>query len=175
MHVRFLAPDVAIIHTRFHIDAQQGRIPGRGAGALVPDRLAGAVRLGDDRGNGVRYARACFPPWVCFGNRRPGRHRRRSLTLWDEGAVADAPPSGCARSTAPFGDASSNGFPPARMAKDYVAVYRSLLERPSISARETTSTDAADRVLEKSRMDMGRMVIEVAGLPKRVTFSKWVR
>jgi hypothetical protein len=61
-------------------------------------------------------------------------------------------------------------FSSARMAKDYVAVYRSLLERPSISARETT-VPTPRPVLEKKRMDMGRMVIEVAGLPKRVTFS----
>ncbi len=56
--------------------AQQDRIFGRGAGAFVPDRLAGAVRFGDDRGDGVRHTRPCFPPGFRFGSRRPRRHGR---------------------------------------------------------------------------------------------------
>ena len=36
--------------------APEGRVPGRRGGAAVPDRLARAVRPGDDRGDGVRHA-----------------------------------------------------------------------------------------------------------------------
>ena len=36
-------------------DAEE-RVPGRRGGAAVPDRLAGAVRAGHDRGDGVRHA-----------------------------------------------------------------------------------------------------------------------
>ena len=37
-------------------EQREGRLPGQRGGAAVPDRLAGAVRPGDDRGDGLRHA-----------------------------------------------------------------------------------------------------------------------
>ena len=64
-------------------------------------------------------------------------------------------------------------FSSARMAKNYGSTVRCSSGRPCRNARRQFRCH--DRYWKKSRMDMGRMVIEVAGLPKRVTFSKWVR
>jgi hypothetical protein len=51
------------------------------------------------------------------------------------------------------------------MAKDYVAVYRSLLKRPSISERET-AVPMRRPVLEESRMDSVLTAIERTALRK---------
>ena len=40
----------------------QGSVPRPGAGGAFSDRVAGAVRPGDDRGDGVRHARRRIPP-----------------------------------------------------------------------------------------------------------------
>ena len=41
---------------------REGRVPRQRPGAAVPDRLAGAVRPGDDRGHGLRHAGHRLPP-----------------------------------------------------------------------------------------------------------------
>ena len=51
------------------------RVPGRRGGAAVPDRLAGAVRPGDDRGDGVRHAGGRVP--LRLGARGDARRRVR--------------------------------------------------------------------------------------------------
>ena len=61
-------------------------------------------------------------------------------------------------------------FSSVRMAEDYVAVYRSLLERPSISERETT-VPLPRPVSEERRMDRVFTAIERAALPKRGVYS----
>ena len=55
--------------------APQAELPRRGARAAVSDRLAGAVRPGDDRGHGVRHAGARLPQRLGAGGHRRGRHR----------------------------------------------------------------------------------------------------
>ena len=63
---------------------RQGRVPRQCAGAAVSDRLAGAVRPRDDRGDGVRHAGDRV--WPRFGARghaggRHRFHRMRSSTM----------------------------------------------------------------------------------------------
>ena len=53
----------------------QDQVPGRGARAAVPDRLAGAVRPRHDRGDGLRHARPGFQKWRSGRGDRRGRHR----------------------------------------------------------------------------------------------------
>ena len=55
--------------------AGEERVPGRRGGAAVPDRLAGAVRPGDDRGDGVRHAGGRVP--LRLGARGDARRRVR--------------------------------------------------------------------------------------------------
>jgi hypothetical protein len=57
-------------------------------------------------------------------------------------------------------------FSSARMASDYVALYRSLLERPSILERETT-VPLPRPVWKEKRMDRVFTAIARAALPKR--------
>ena len=54
----------------------QEQVPGRGARAAVPDRLARAVRARHDRGDGLRHARAGVPQ---RGGARGDRRRRDGL------------------------------------------------------------------------------------------------
>jgi hypothetical protein len=58
-------------------------------------------------------------------------------------------------------------FSSVLMANDYVAVYRSLLERPSVSERETT-VPMPRPVLEKSLMDRVLTAVERTAPPKRM-------
>ena len=88
-----------------------------------------------------------------------------SLTLWTRRCSCS--PSDRARSTRRSATVRATVF--LRAHGQDLWVYRSLLERPSIG-RETT-VPMPDWYWKKSRMDMGRIVIQVAGLPKRVTFS----
>jgi hypothetical protein len=53
------------------------------------------------------------------------------------------------------------------MANDYVAVYRSLLERPSISERETT-VPMPRPVLENKLNGQGLTGVERTALPTRI-------
>ena len=111
-----------------------GEIYGRGEGGLarrrqraaVPDRLAGAVRHGGDRGAGVRHARHRVEPRVgARGDRArpsPGssstRSKRRSR------------PCGCADGSRPRGSAarrSSGDSPPSAWPATTCAVYDGLL------------------------------------------------
>ena len=65
-----------------------------------------------------------------------------------------------------FGDGSSQRFSSARMATDYVALYRSLLQRPPISEREMT-VPLPRPVLEKKlngHGDRSRRAAETGGL-----------
>jgi len=61
-------------------------------------------------------------------------------------------------------------FSSARMATDYVALYRSLLNRPSISERETI-VPLPRPVLEKKLNGQVFTAIERAALPKQVVYS----
>ena len=58
-------------------EAQKDDFLGNAARAAVPDRLAGAVRAGDDRGDGVRHAGGRVPPRLGARGDR-GRCRRAS-------------------------------------------------------------------------------------------------
>ena len=85
------------------------RLPGQRDRAPVPDRLAGAVRPGDDRGDGLRHAGDRLALRLGAGGGRPGRHRvhRRGE---DEAVAAvgrlDASTGGV------FGACSSGASPP---------------------------------------------------------------
>ncbi len=72
--------------------ARKERIPRRGAGAAVPDRLAGAVRAVHDRSDGLRHAGARLPLRLGAGDHRPRRHRsdRRHDGRGGENAAAGA-------------------------------------------------------------------------------------
>src|SRR5713101_4855234 len=65
-------------------------------------------------------------------------------------------------------------FSSARMATDYVALYRSLLKRPSISERETI-VPLPRPVLEKKLNGQVFTAIERAALPKQVAFQSVVQ
>ena len=51
-------------------ERQKDRVSRRSLGAAVSDRLAGAVRADNDRGDGLRDAGARLPAWVGPGNHR---------------------------------------------------------------------------------------------------------
>ena len=107
-----------------------------GAGPFVPDRLARAVRPGDDRGSdGVRDAGSGFPPGFCRGNHRPTCHGAIVDTM-DEAVIML--PRVIALDRRAVRRRFEQRFSSVRMAKDYVAVYRSLLKWPSIQERATT-------------------------------------
>ena len=76
--------------------ARQDRVPGRGAGAAVPDRLAGAVRTVHDRSHGLRHAGARLPLRLGARDHRPWRHRRDRRH--DGRGGRDAAAGACARS-----------------------------------------------------------------------------
>jgi hypothetical protein len=83
----------------------------------------------------VRHTRPCLPPGFHCGNHRP------SVT----GAIIDTMDEAMmillrviALDRRAVRRRFEQRFSSARMATDYVAVYRSLLKRPSISERETT-------------------------------------
>ena len=82
-------------------DRRKSQLPGRGSGAAVPDRLAGAVRPGHDRGDGLRHAGAGLQERLGAGGDRRGRdrlrgrhdersHPRRSGACWRSTAAACA-------------------------------------------------------------------------------------
>ena len=104
----------------------EGPVPGRGRGAAVSDRLARAVRPGDDRGDGLRYAgRRLRARLGARGHARRrvgvrGRDRRRGGGGRGEGA--GAPRQGC---RACFEDR----FTAPRMAADYVRLYEKAIHR----------------------------------------------
>ena len=64
-------PDVEFIGEIDEHD--KAELPRRGNCAVVSDRLARAVRVGHDRGNGVRYARDRLPSWISSRNHRGER------------------------------------------------------------------------------------------------------
>ena len=70
-----------------------------------------------------------------------------------------------AAAAAPFRRRFEQRFSSVRMATDYVAVYRSLLNRPSVSERETT-VPMPGAVLEKKPNGRVFTAIEPAALPK---------
>ena len=95
----------------------------RPAGA---DRLAGAVRAGDDRGDGVRHAGDRLQPRLGAGDHRGRRdrlHRRGRNQRGRRGRPALAG-STARRSASEF----EQRFTARRMALDYLAAYRSLME-----------------------------------------------
>ena len=105
---------------------RRSRVPRQRLGAAVPDRLARAVRPGDDRGHGVRHAgdrlpRGSVPEVIEHGVTgfivdERGRGEPRSAQAHLE------PPAG-----APAFRASASRA--TRMARDYLAVYRKLRKR----------------------------------------------
>jgi hypothetical protein len=108
--------------------------------------LAGAVRLGDDRGDGVRDTRPSLPPGSVS----------EIIDQGVTGAIVDTMdeavqmlPRVTALDRRAVRRRFEQRFSSVRMANDYVAVYRSLLKRPSISERETT-VPMPRPVLEKS-------------------------
>ena len=90
--------------------ASEDAIPGRGAGAAVSRRLAGAVRPLHDRGHGLRHAGPGVPLRLGAGDRRRRRHRRhrRNHGGGDRGACRASSRSTGKRCVS----ASSNAFPP---------------------------------------------------------------
>ena len=57
-------------------ERRKSKFPGRRARAAVPDRLAGAVRPGHDRSDGVRHARSRLPQRLRAGSDRQRHHGR---------------------------------------------------------------------------------------------------
>ena len=96
------------VHRRDQRRAEAG-IPVRRQGAAVPDRLAGAVRPGDDRGDGLRLPGDRLPPRLGAGGdgRRRDRLRRRERRGGGGGRRA-----ACTRSTAPMSAACSSASGP---------------------------------------------------------------
>ena len=96
----------------------------RRAGAPVPDRLAGAVRPGHDRGHGLRHARHRLPLRLGAGGRGARAHRLRRRQR--RGGASRR----CARSTGstarPIRRRFEERFTAERMARDYVALYERL-------------------------------------------------
>jgi hypothetical protein len=95
--------------------------------------LAGAVRLGDDRGDGVRHTRPCIPPGFRFGNIDQGVTGAIVDTMHE--AVMTLPRV-MELDRRAVRRRFEQRFSSVVMATDYVAVYRSLLKQPSISERE---------------------------------------
>ena len=106
-------------------DAQKPDVPVRRARADLPDRLAGAVRPGDDRGDGLRHAgdRLQLRLGARSDRRRCHRlHCRRHRCRGRGGR--QAPQAGPARVRATF----DRRWTARRMAEDYVDVYESLAQ-----------------------------------------------
>ena len=105
----------------------KARFPERRHRAAGADRLAGAVRAGDDRGDGLRHAGDRLQPRLGAGDRRARRHgadrRRRG------GGGRGDPPGAVAVARGGPSHASSSGFTAQRMAEDYLALYRRLAAR----------------------------------------------
>ena len=104
---------------------QKPRLPRRRARAAVPDRLAGAVRPGDDRGDGLRHAGDRLRPRLGAGGDR-GRADRLHRRRLDE-AVARGGPAAAAVDRAAVRRRFEQRFTARRMAEDYVALYERLV------------------------------------------------
>ena len=106
--------------------ACEERISRAGARAAVPDRLAGAVRIVHDRGHGLRHPGAGVPLRLGARDHRRRRHRpdRRQRGGGDRKRCPQVIALDRRRGPAAF----EERFSASRMAKDYVQVYRSLLQ-----------------------------------------------
>ena len=118
-------PGVGRVHRRGGRPGE-GRIPRQRPGLALPHRLAGAVRLGDDRGHGLRHASHCLAERVRTRGahgRRNGLHRRhhRRGDAGSRDASLSLDRRACRRSF-------EETFDAARMARDYVEVYRRLVQ-----------------------------------------------
>ena len=121
-------------------ERRKSEVPGRGARAAVPDRLAGAVRARHDRGDGLRHAGAGVQERCGAGGDRRRRHglRGRQLGRGHPGARrrAGSRSRPCARRR------FEERFTVARMARDYVEVYQRLADMPAAPARGRNSAHA---------------------------------
>ena len=121
----------------------EGRIPRQRPGLALPHRLAGAVRPGDDRGHGLRHAGHCLAERVGTRGdhgRRNGLHRRHHRRGGAGGRARRQPRS--PRLPATF----EERFDAARMARDYVEVYRRLVQRGPKGGTCTMSRRSKDRL-----------------------------
>ena len=100
-------------------EAEKASLSRRRAGAAVPDRLARAVRSGDDRGHGLRHARDRLSLRL-----RAGGHRGRGSPATSSTASRGRSPRwhrvGDARSRRCPCSASNERFTSKAMAKDYL-------------------------------------------------------
>ena len=100
----------------------KSRLPRRRQGAAVPDRLAGAVRAGDDRGHGLRHAgdrlRARLRPRSDRGRRHRLSGRTRSTRRSSAWTRCESLDRAAIRRT------FERRFSAERMASDYVAIYQ---------------------------------------------------
>ena len=111
----------------------EGRVPRRRPRPAVPDRLARAVRAGDDRGHGLRHAGDRLRGRLGARGRRGRRHRLHRATTLPGGGGGGR---GCRNCRAPPCAATSRrASPPERMARDYLKLYRRLAGRARSSKR----------------------------------------
>ena len=108
-------------------------LPLRRQGAAVPDRLAGAVRPGHDRGDGLRLPGDRLPPRLRARGGGGGRDRLRRRRCRE--AVAACAPAGRDSTARRCASASRQRWTARRMAEDYLALYQRLLVRRGDAAR----------------------------------------
>ena len=96
----------------------QGRVPGQRPRPAVPDRLAGAVRPGDDRGDGLRHAGHRLAQRLGARGDRRRRHRLRRRQTSTRRCEAVGRVAGLSRRACR--QVFEERFDAARMARDYV-------------------------------------------------------